>query len=82
LGLAILVLVALVCLIASVLFATRFVEDTIGLVVENLSARSGLSIFLVKAVVIIGTIPFFWAVGKFTKNIWGLLNLGWDSMAL
>jgi hypothetical protein len=82
LGLAVLALVALVCVIASILFATRFVEDTIGLVVENLSARSGVSVFLVKAVVILGTIPFFWAVGKFTKNIWGLLNLGWDSMSL
>lgn len=81
LGFAILVLVALVCLIAFILFNMRFVEDTIGLVVENLSARSGLSIFLVKAVVIFATIPFFWAVGKFTRNIWGLLNLGWDSMA-
>lgn len=82
LGLAILALVALVCVIASILFATRFVEGTIGLVVENLSARSGLSVFLVKFIVILGTIPFFWAVGKFTKNIWGLFNLGWDSMAL
>ena len=82
LGLAILVLVGLVCLVASILFATRFVEDTVALAVVNLSQRSGLSIFLVKAVVIAGTIPFFWAVGKFTKNIWGLLNLGWDSMAL
>ena len=82
LGFAILVVVALVGVIASILFATRFVEDTIGLVVQNLSTRSGFSIFLVKFVVIIATIPFFWAVGKFTKNIWDLLNLGWDSMAL
>ncbi len=82
LGVALLVVVALVCLVASILFATRFVEDTIGLVVNNLANRSGLSIFLVRAIVIIATIPFFWAVGKFTRNIWGLLNLGWDSMAL
>jgi tetratricopeptide (TPR) repeat protein len=82
LGVAILVLIALVGVVASIFFATRFVEDTIGLVVANLANRSGLSVFLVRAVVIIGTIPFFWAVGKFTRNIWGLLNLGWDSMAL
>jgi len=69
LGISILVLVALVCLVASLFFATRFVEDTVGLVVDNLSERSGLSVFLVKSVVIIGTIPFFWAVGKFTRNI-------------
>jgi len=81
LGLAILVVVALVCLIAFVLYQVRFVEDTITLVVDNLSQRSGLSVFLVKGVVIIVTIPFFWAVGKFTKNIWGLFNLGWDTTA-
>src|SRR5215472_5439446 len=81
LGLAILVLVVLVCFLAFVFYQTRFVEDTVKLVVDNISQRSGLSVFLVEGVVIIVTIPFFWAVGKFTKNIWGLFNLGWDSTA-
>jgi hypothetical protein len=82
LGLAIFALLALLCLIASILFATRFVEDTIKFAVDNIATRSGLSVYLVRGVVIFATIPFFWAVGKFTKNIWGLINLGWDSMAL
>jgi tetratricopeptide (TPR) repeat protein len=82
LGLAIIVLIALLCLIASLLFATRFVEDTIKFAVDNIANRSGLSVFLVRGSVILATIPFFWAVGQFTKNIWGLINLGWDSMSL
>jgi hypothetical protein len=82
LGIAILVLIALLCLVASLLFATRFVEHTIKFVADNIANRSGLSIYLVRGLVIIGTIPFFWSVGKFTKNIVRLLSLGWDSMSL
>lgn len=82
LGFAILALIALLGVIASILFATRFVEDTISFAVNNIANRSGLSVFLVRGIVIFASMPFFWAVGKFTKNIWGLLNLGWDSMAL
>jgi len=82
LAVAILAIIALVFLIGSILFATRFVEETIKYVVDNIANRAGLSIFLVRGIVILVTIPFFWAVGKFTKNVIGLFNLGWDSMAL
>jgi tetratricopeptide (TPR) repeat protein len=82
LGLAVIALLTVVCVVASIFFAFSFVRDTIALVAGNLASRSGVSLFLVKAVVIVGTIPFFWAVGKFTKNVWGLMNLGWDSLAL
>ncbi len=39
---------------------------TIDYVVENLATRSGISPFLVRGIVILVTIPFFWAVAKYT----------------
>lgn len=52
-----------------------FVLRTIDYAVQNLAGRSGASVFLVRGIVIIGTIPFFWAVYKFTYGFW-LLGLG------
>jgi tetratricopeptide (TPR) repeat protein len=77
----VLVLVGLLLLIGSLIFATQFVTGTINYVVSNISARSGLSPFLVRGLVIIITIPFFWAVTKFTRNILGLLSLGWAPLS-
>jgi len=79
---AILALIALLCVVGSIVFAHRFVEETVKYAVDNIADRSGLSVFLVRGVVIVATMPFFWAVGRLTKNIWGLINFGWDSMAL
>jgi len=42
------------------------VVGTIDYVVENLATRSGISPFLVRGIVILVTIPFFWAVAKYT----------------
>jgi hypothetical protein len=44
----------------------HFILQTIDYAVQNLANRSGLSVFLVRGLAIIVTIPFFWAVGKFT----------------
>lgn len=74
--------VLLILLIASLLFAGQFVASTINYVVAILATRSGISVFLVRAIVIIGTIPFFWAVAQFTRSIFGLLGLGWNPLAL
>jgi len=76
-----LVLIGVLAAIGSFLFATHFVSSTINYVVSNLADRSGLSPFLVRAVVIAATIPFFWAVARFTRNILGLLNLGWAPLS-
>lgn len=76
------VIVGLLLFIGSLFFATQFVTGTINYVVSNLASRSGLSPFLVRGLVIIITIPFFWAVAKFTRNILGLLNLGWAPLSL
>jgi hypothetical protein len=69
------VVVALVALgihfVASVVSGGRFVTGTIDRVVNDIVRVSGLSPMLVKGVVIIVTIPFFWAVAKFTKTWWG-----------
>lgn len=54
----------------------RFVLRTIDYVVQNLVQVSGLSHFLVKGIVILATIPFFWAVAKYTKIIIGFKRLG------
>ncbi|WP_433974265.1 hypothetical protein [Tunturiibacter lichenicola] len=79
---ALLVLIVVFAAIGSLLFATHFVTGTITYVVDSLAARSGLSPFLVRAVVIVSTIPFFWAVARFTRNVLGLLNLGWSPLSL
>lgn len=76
------VLVGLLLFIGSLIFATQFVTGTINYVVNNLASRSGLSPFLVRGLAILITIPFFWAVAKFTRNIIGLLNLGWAPLSL
>lgn len=79
--LAVIVLVLLLLLVGSIFFATHFVTGTVNYVVSNIAARSGLSTFLVRGAVILLTIPFFWAVGKFTRNILGLFNLGWNPLS-
>ncbi len=61
--------------IVGTVVGTRFVFGTVDYVVDNLASRSGLSSFLVKGLVILGTIPFFWAVAQYTRNILGLLNM-------
>lgn len=76
------VLAGLFLLVGSLIFATHFVTGTINYVVSNITARSGLSPFLVRGSVIILTIPFFWAVAKFTRNVLGLLGLGWAPLSL
>lgn len=69
-GIVLLVLVAA----AFVLFTWwrwgRFVTSTIKYVVESLASHSGISTNLIYAIVIIGTIPFFWAVGKYMHGAW------------
>jgi len=79
--LGLLVLAGLLLLIGSLIFATQFVTGTINYVVNNIAARSGLSPFLVRGSVILITIPFFWAVTKFTRNILGLMSLGWAPLS-
>lgn len=54
----------------------NFVVRTIDYVVENLANRSGLSVFLVRGLVILLTIPFFWAVGKYTYGLFWLRGVG------
>lgn len=48
----------------------RFIISTIKYVVENLAAHSGISTNLLYGVVIIATIPFFWAVAKYMHGVW------------
>jgi len=71
----------LILLLISFIFASQFVFTTIGYVVGSLANRSGVSIFLVRSLVILSTIPFFWAVAQFTRSIFGLIALGWNPVA-
>ena len=48
----------------------RFVRGTITYVVEHLASQSGISTNLLFGIVIIGTIPFFWAVAKYMHGAW------------
>jgi hypothetical protein len=48
----------------------RFVTSTIRYVVENLASHSGISTNLLYGLVVIGTIPFFWAVAKYMHGAW------------
>ena len=48
----------------------RFVRGTITYVVEHLASKSGISTNLLFGIVIIGTIPFFWAVAKYMHGAW------------
>ncbi len=47
----------------------NIVVATIDYVVQNLASRSGVSIFLVRGIVILVTIPFFWAIAKYTHGM-------------
>lgn len=78
---ALIVLVFLVLLAGSIFFATHFVTGTVNYVVSALAGRSGLSPFLVRGIIIIVTIPFFLAVGKFARNIFGIFSLGWNPLS-
>ncbi len=79
---AVLAVVLLVVVLIGSIFSAHFVFATINYVVENLASRSGLSPFLVRGIVILATLPFFWAVAVFTRNFIGLMNLGWNPLAL
>jgi hypothetical protein len=73
-------LVAAVAAIALLVFAIignsgRFVVHTVDYVVASLVNVSGLSPFLVRGLVILATIPFFWAVAKYTRTIIGFQRL-------
>lgn len=50
-------------------WSDNFVARTIHYVVGNLANRSGISVFLVRGLVILLTIPFFWAVAKYTHGL-------------
>jgi len=73
------VVVFLVISAVGAIVGTRFVYGTLNYVVERLVSRSGFSIFLVAGIVIPATIPLFWAVSNITRNVPGLLKLGWSS---
>ena len=48
----------------------HYVTSTIKFVVENLASHSGISTNLLYGIVIIATIPFFWAVSKYMYGAW------------
>jgi hypothetical protein len=52
----------------------RFVTSTIKYVVENLASHSGISTNLLYGIVIIATIPFFWAVARYMHGAWFFLR--------
>ncbi|HEV2522807.1 MAG TPA: hypothetical protein VGT24_10545 [Candidatus Acidoferrales bacterium] len=54
----------------------NFVVRTIDYVVGNLANRSGVSVFLVRGLVILLTIPFFWAVAKCTYGLFWFRGVG------
>ena len=70
------IFVALVYLFAHHWWGHHFVFRTIDFVVLNLASRSGLSPFLVRGFIILVTIPFFWAVGKYTHGLLWLRGVG------
>jgi hypothetical protein len=47
---------------------------TIKYFVANLASQSGISTNLLYGIVIIATIPFFWAVAKYLQGIWSFLR--------
>src|SRR5580704_6294130 len=63
-----------VAAVAFFLFTTwrwgHFIVFIIKYSAQNLSSRSGISLFLVYGIVVIATIPFFWAVGKYMWGLW------------
>jgi len=66
----------------AVAFNVTFVPKTINYVVYELASRSGVSSFYVRGVVILVSIPFFYAVARFTKDLFGLLQLKSSPLAL
>lgn len=74
--------VLLLLLVGSFIFAGQFVITTINYVVGNLANRSGMSVFLVRSLVIAATIPFFYAVAQLTRSILGLLGFGLNPLGI
>jgi len=60
-----------VFLICASLWGGRFVVGTVDQVVNEIVRVSHLSPWLVKGVVLVLTIPFFWAVANYSKLWWG-----------
>jgi len=52
----------------------HIVTSTIKYVVADLASQSGISSNLLYGVVIIATIPFFWAIAKYLQGIWLFLR--------
>jgi hypothetical protein len=75
-GAALAGLVVLIYLFAHHWWSHYFVFRTIDYVVQTLASRSGLSPFLVRGLIILLTIPFFWAVGKYTHGLFWLRGVG------
>jgi hypothetical protein len=75
-GAALAILVVLVYFFVHHWWSHNFVVRTIDFVVVSLASRSGLSLFLVKGLVILVTIPFFWAVAKYTHGLFWLRGVG------
>jgi hypothetical protein len=69
-------LAALVYVFAHHWWGHHFVFRTVDFVVGGLASRSGLSPFLVRGFVILVTMPFFWAVAKYTYGLFWLRGLG------
>ncbi len=70
-------LIVVIAVLLFMLFASsgRFVVGTIDYVTANLVNVSGVSPFLARGLVILATIPFFWAVAKYTRTIVGYRRL-------
>ncbi len=71
-------LLALLATLAFLVFGRltgRFITGTVDYVVFRLVNVSGMSIFLARGLVILATIPFFWAVAKYTKGFLGYHRL-------
>lgn len=75
-----LIVVAVVFFLAWGLYA--IVPATIAYVTHRLVAVSGLNPYLVRAVVIIATIPFFFALGKLVPNVFDLIFGGFKNRRL
>ena len=71
----VLIAVSVIAVIVGELIGHRFVYNTLSYVVDELTKRWGVSVFLVKGIVLVVTIPFFWAVGKFIHSPIELLHL-------
>ena len=55
---------------------SNFITDTIDRVVLNIVVASGLSSNLVRGLVILVTIPFFWAIARYTRKWYHFGRLG------